>query len=93
MLLEYTNYEIVKLVLIVRNCILEYQYICYGALKIQIENSNASSVLAVIILIYIQRIWIFIWRKIYAMEEEVMAESDPKIQGIHEYILCNLNLE
>ena len=22
-----------------------------------------------------------------------MAESDPKIQGIHEYILCNFNLE
>ena len=87
MLLEYTNYEIVKLVLIVRNCILEYQHIWYGALTTQKEDLNASSVQAVIKLIWIQEIWIGIWRKIYVMAEELMADSDQKIQDIHKYIL------
>ena len=86
MLLEYTNYEIVNLVLIVRNCILEYQYICYCALKIHIENLNASSVQAAIKLILIQKIWISIWRKIYVVVEELMADSDQKMQDINECI-------
>ena len=86
MLLEYTNCGIVKLVLTVRNCILECQHIWYGAFKIQIENLNAASVQAVIKLILIQQIWISIWRKIYVMEEELMADSDQKMQDIHEYI-------
>ena len=55
MLLEYTNCGIVKLVLTLRNCILEYQYICYGALTTQKENLNATSVQAVIKLIRIQK--------------------------------------
>ena len=88
MLLEYTNYEIVKLVLTVRNCILEYQHIWYGALTTQKENLNASSVQAVIKLIWIQEIWIGIWRKIYVMAEELMADSDQKIQDIHKYFIC-----
>ena len=87
MLLEYTNYEIVKLVLIVRNCILEYQHIWYGASTTQKENLNASSVQAVIKLIQIPNVWMFIWRKIYVLEEELMADSDQKIQD-NEYILC-----
>ena len=86
MLLEYTNCEIVKLVLTVRNCILEYQYICYGALKIQIENLNATSVQGVIKFIRIQKVWISIWGKIYVMEDELMADSDQQMQDIHEYI-------
>ena len=86
MLLEYTNYEIVKLVLIVRNCILEYQHIWYGALTTQKENLNASSVQAVIKLIQIQKVWMSIWRKIYVMVEELMVDSDQKMQDIHEHI-------
>ena len=86
MLLEYTNYEIVKLALTVRNCILEYQHIWYGALTTQKENLNASSVQAVIKLILIQKIWISIWRKIYVMEEEFMADSEQKMQNILKYV-------
>ena len=86
MLLEYTNYEIVKLVLIVRNCILEYQHIWYGALTTQKENLNASNVQAVIKVILIQKIWISIWRKIYVMVEEFVADSDQKMQNIHKYV-------
>ena len=52
---EYIFYEL-RNCEIVRNCILEYQYISYGALKIQIENLNASSVQAVIKLIQIQKV-------------------------------------
>ena len=86
MLLEYTNCGIVKLVLTLRNCILEYQYICYGALTTQKENLNATSVQAVIKLIRIQKVWMSIWRKIYVIEKELMADSDQKMQDIHEYI-------